>query len=75
LPAVGAYVSGIVTLRGSASVHIRLGDFTHVVHAADAIAMAEAIIEQAVYAQKMAAAWTAALAKREDVTAKKEETP
>lgn len=57
LPASGAYFAGMVTLQGKPSVHIRIGDFTHVAQAESAIALAKQIIEQAEYAIKMADCW------------------
>lgn len=57
LPASGAYFAGMVTLQGKPSVHIRIGDYTHVAQAESAIALAKEIIAQAEYAIQMADAW------------------
>jgi hypothetical protein len=50
LPAIDAYVAGVVTLRGKPCVHIRLGGFTHVIDAESALAFAVALTEQATVA-------------------------
>lgn len=57
LPSEGAYVAGLVTLQGKPSVHIRIGDYSHVAQAASAIELAQQIIEQAEWAIAMADAW------------------
>lgn len=73
LPAIKAYACGVVTLRGVPSVHIRLGEVTHVVYADSAIALAEAIVEQARFAQKMAEVWAKAWANRKTEDARQTE--
>lgn len=57
LPNIPAYIAGMVTITGKPVVHVRMGEFTHVVWADTAKALAESIIEQAEWATKMADVW------------------
>lgn len=74
LPTEKAYVSGVITLQMKPAVHVRIGDYTHVINADSAIGLAEAIIEQAGYARKIVDVWIGLLkkAKEEASTAQTE---
>lgn len=68
LPSEKAYFQGLINLQGEPSVHIRIGDYSHVAKADSAIVIAKALLEQAEWAIKLADAWRAVIedAKRAD---------